>query len=126
MDEQGQPAPNQPQLSRNIVTLQPGQSVMVTMLLDLNNFATGSQYETEIVLRENKFNQNICFKLCVEGFCHVPEAKPWDEDIAYKQFRGWQSHFTCNTKPTRVTVPQEVTALPDKQETSGIMASPIN
>lgn len=125
LDEQGQLAPKQPVLSTNGVTLQPGQSILVTMTLDLDNFATGSQYETEIVIREDKFNQNICFKLCVESYCNVPVARPWDENIAYKQFRGWQSHFTCTTKPSRDTAANTASTTHDTATSSGIGAATI-
>ncbi len=95
LDQSGNPAPYQPQLSHASVQLQPGQSVMITMLIDLAQYNVGSRYETEIVIRENKFNQNICFRLCVTGYCDVPTAKPWDECSVYRTWNGWQRHYMC-------------------------------
>lgn len=95
MDESGNTAPQQPVLSKTSVTLAPNQVELVFMTIDLISFKTGQTYNMEIVLREEKFNQNICFSLFMGDSRDVPVAKPWDEHIVYPKFLDWQTHFTC-------------------------------
>ena len=96
VDENGNTAPAQPQLNKNSVTLNPGQSTLVVMTIDLANFPEGHSYQTDIVLREKDINQNICFSLQVIPFFDVPEAQPRDERKYTSHFQGWQSHYYCD------------------------------
>jgi hypothetical protein len=73
------------------------------MTVDLQNYSTGTTYQTDIVIREKKYNQNICFTLCVTGTCDVPTAYPWDEDEAAKRkWLGWKRHFMCPPKDSTI------------------------
>jgi len=96
VDENGNAAPSQPQLNKTSVTLNPGQSELVIMTVDLANFSQGHSFQTDIVLREKDINQNICFSLQVIPFFDIPEAQPKDEKKYTSHFQGWQSHFYCD------------------------------
>ena len=100
-EDNGDPAPHQPVLNKEIVTLEPNQTILVEMTVDLKGFESGHLYSTEIVIRENKFNQNICFELCVEGFCDVAVVEPWDECSVYKRSYHWNHHCGCPPKKKR-------------------------
>lgn len=93
--DNGNAAPSQPLLNKTEVTLDPGGSEMVLMGIDLSNFSTGHTYSTEIVIREKDINQNICFRLYVDGYSNVPVAEPLDENKYRVHWQGWQSHFYC-------------------------------
>lgn len=95
VDENGNTGPGQPQLNKSSITLEPGQSELVLMTIDLGNFTEGHSYETDIVLREKDINQNICFKLTIVPFFDIPEAKPKDEKVYTTHFQDWKSHFYC-------------------------------
>lgn len=97
---QGQTAPMQPWLDRTELQLEPGQSGTVRMTVDLQEgFQVGECYSAEIVIRESKFNQNICFRLCVEN-CHPDvEVRPLDERKYFMRWQPWQDHFYCEIKP---------------------------
>ena len=103
VDDQGQIAPSQPLLDTRLIELQPGQSRMITMIVELTNFKAGQNYQTDIVVREDKFNQNICFALCISDSCNTPTAYPWDERIAYNKWLGWQRHFMCTPHDKEVS-----------------------
>lgn len=98
--DNGSLAPSQPVLNKTEVTLDPGGSEMVLMGIDLNNFSAGHTYNVEIVIREKDINQNICFKLFVDGYSNVPVAEPLDEDKYRVHWQGWQSHFYCEPVKT--------------------------
>jgi len=99
VDGQGQPAPQQPSLNVHHIILDPRQSRTILMTIDLQYYSAGATYQTEIVVRENKYNQNICFTLCVKGTCDVPTAYPWDEEEKSKRkWLGWKRHFMCPPK----------------------------
>ncbi len=91
----GSMAPSQPQLNKNEVTLNPGEEQIVLMAIDLGNFNSGDVYNTEIVVREKEINQNICFKLLVDGFNNVPVATPQDEKTYKLRWQSWKNHFYC-------------------------------
>ena len=94
----GSMAPSQPTLNKNQVTLDAGQSEMVLMGIDLDKFPNGNTYNAEIVIREKDFNQNICFKLIVDGNSNVPVAEPLDEKKYLLRWQSWRSHFYCEPK----------------------------
>jgi len=104
-EDNGNSAPSQPVLNKHSVTLDPGQSELVIMVIDLLNFETGHQYKTNIVVREDKINQNILFNLNVLPYINISQAEPWDENRIRSNFSGWQSHFYCDsTKQNRNTI----------------------
>jgi len=92
----GSSAPSQPVLDKYEVTLDPGQSELVSMSIDLGNFANGNSYQTEIVIREKDINQNICFTLVV-GTADAPVAQPLDEKKYTLRWQDWRSHFYCES-----------------------------
>ncbi len=91
----GSVAPAQPELNKNMVSLQPGQSELVLMAIDLDKFQPGTSYNTEVVLREKEINQNICFSLNVDAYNNVPLVEPVDEKKYSLRWQSWQSHFYC-------------------------------
>ena len=97
----GTKAPSQPILNKNNVTLAAGESELVSMGIDLNNFSIGT-YNAEIVLREKDINQNICFKLVVSDNTNAPVAEPLDEKKYRLHWQSWRSHFYCET-PLKVS-----------------------
>lgn len=100
LDQDGNPAPVQPNLNKQEVDLQPGQSVNVLMYINLmQGVSAGDCYHTDIVIREKEVNQNICFTLKVLPFCDVPVAAPIDEKHYFNHWQSWQSHFYCEKKP---------------------------
>ena len=92
----GAAAPSQPVLNKSEVTLDPGQSQLVSMAVDLGNFQNGNTYQAEIVIREKDINQNICFKLVV-GNSGAPVAQPLDEKKYALHWQSWRSHFYCES-----------------------------
>lgn len=100
-DEDGNMAPSQPELNKDSVTLPPGRSERVRMAVDLESFKSGSVYSTEIVLREKEINQNICFKLVVEGHSDLKEVTPYDEKKYKLKWQDWRSHFYCEPSKER-------------------------
>ena len=105
-DNDGNLLPNQPTLNKTTLNIQPGQSILVEMKIDLTNgYTAGNSYSTEIVVREKDVNQNICFTLNVTANNFIPEAYPLDEQKYFTHFQDWRSHYYCDTRPTinRVT-----------------------
>jgi hypothetical protein len=100
-NEDGQMAPSQPQLNKQSVTLEPGRSERVLMMIDLEKFTNGSVYTTEIVLREKDINQNICFTLKVDD-CNATVAAPQDEKKYNLRWQSWQSHYYCEPPKNRL------------------------
>lgn len=100
LDRDGNPAPSDPALNKNSITLDPGRSERILMTIDLVHFTSGSTYETEIVLREREINQNICFTLNVMDH-PATEAIPYDENQFKRRWQSWQSHFYCEPQPNR-------------------------
>lgn len=94
-----QPAPSQPQLNKNYVTLQPNQTEEVLMTIDLMQFNTGSTYTAEIVVREKEINQNICFTLIVANSKNIVTATPKDEKSYRLRWQSWKDHYYCE-RPT--------------------------
>lgn len=92
----GSSAPSQPVLDKYDVTLDPGQSQLVSMSIDLGNFSNGNTYQMEIVIREKDINQNICFTLVV-GTADAPVAQPLDEKKYTLRWQDWRSHFYCES-----------------------------
>jgi hypothetical protein len=90
----GSTAPAQPVLNQREISLDPGESKLVSMSLDLGQFPNGSTYQAEIVLREKDINQNICFTLVV-GDGGAPVAQPVDEKRYRMHWQSWRSHFYC-------------------------------
>jgi hypothetical protein len=113
VDTDGKPAPAQPTLNKHSITLQPGRSERVLMHLDLDKFENGHSYSTEIVLRENEINQNICFTLKVNDDCQLVTAEPQDEKKSKLRWQSWQSHYYCEPKKDR----KDITVVP---------AAPVN
>jgi len=100
-DNDGNLLPNQPTLNKTSVNLQPGQSILVEMKIDLTNgYTAGSSYSTEIVIREKDVNQNICFTLNVTANSFIPEAHPLNEQSYFTHFQDWKSHYYCDQRPT--------------------------
>lgn len=100
--DDGQMAPAQPLLDKQSVTLDPGRSEKVLMTIDLEKFNNGSVYTTEIVVRENEINQNICFILSLDGDCNTVVAEPQDEKKYRLRWQNWQSHYYCEPQKDRV------------------------
>lgn len=101
-NEEGQMAPSQPQLNKSSLTIEPGRSERVVMMIDLEKFSNGAVYSTEIVLREREINQNICFTLSVDGACLETEVAPYDEKKYRQRWQGWQSHYYCEPPKNRL------------------------
>lgn len=95
LDQDGNPAPAQPVLNKQTVTLDPGRTERVLMMVDLAQFKLGSTYTAEIVLREKNINQNICFTLEVKDDNPVVTAEPRDEQKIQMHWQSWQSHYYC-------------------------------
>jgi hypothetical protein len=105
LDPDGHPAPVQPTLDKTSVTVQPGHAVVVRLFLDLKEgFKTGTCYQTEIVLREKQVNQNICLRICVDDYQHIPEVTLKEEAEYYNHFQSWESHYYCEKKPRRTNI----------------------
>lgn len=100
-DEDGNMAPSQPSLNKKSITLQPGRRERVLMTVDLASFKSGTAYSTEIVLREKEINQNICFRLIVEGSSNAVEVSPYDEKKYKLKWQDWRSHYYCEPKSER-------------------------
>ncbi len=100
-DEDGNMAPSQPELNKKSVTLPPGSRERVLMTIDLASFKSGSAYSTEIVLREKEINQNICFRLVVEGSSDAVEVSPHDEKKYKLKWQDWRSHYYCEPESER-------------------------
>ncbi len=100
-DSDGNILPNQPTLNKTTINVQPGQSILIEMKIDLTNgYDAGSSYSTEIVVREKDVNQNICFTLNIISNSFIPEATPLDEQKYFTHFQDWKSHYYCDTRPT--------------------------
>lgn len=92
-DDDGKLAPSQPILNKASVTIESGRNERVLMSIDLESFLN-TTYTTEIVLRENDINQNICFNLYVNT-SHQKTITPNDEKKLKLKWLNWQSHFYC-------------------------------
>ncbi len=100
VNRQGQPAPSQPWLDRAELHLEPGQIATVTMTVNLmQGFQAGDCYQAEIVIREDKVNQNVCFDLCVDACKPAVEVRPLDEKRYLMRWQNWQDHFYCEQMP---------------------------
>ena len=99
-DNDGNLLPNQPILNKTNLNLQPGQSMLVEMRIDLTTGYVADSYSTEIVIREKDVNQNICFTLHLTSNTFVPEAHPLNEQSYFIHFQDWKSHYYCDTRPT--------------------------
>lgn len=100
-DDNGNTFNNQPVVDKTSLTLQPGQSILVKMTLNLSDeYVTGSNYSTEFVIREKDVNQNICFTLNINSNCMIPEANPLNEQDYFSHFQDWKSHYYCDSRPT--------------------------
>lgn len=93
-NETGAAAPSQPVLNKSFVTLDPGRSEQVLVMVDLANFNNGSTYTTEIVLREKEINQNICFTLVVTDATSVV-VTPESEQQYLLRWQSWKDHYYC-------------------------------
>jgi hypothetical protein len=94
-DADGTMAPEQPVLNKQSVTLEPGRSERVVMMIDLAKFTNGKTYSTEIVLREKDINQNICFTLVVDDSADIVVVSPQNEKKYNLHWQGWETHFYC-------------------------------
>ncbi len=104
VNRQGQTAPVQPWLDRTELHLEPGQTATVSLTVSLiEGFQAGDCYEAEIVIRENKINQNVCFQLCVTACQPVAEVHPLDEKRYLMRWQSWQDHFYCEQVPDRLS-----------------------
>lgn len=104
VDQNGNQAPSQPSLNVDAVHLEPGQSITVLMTVNLmQGFVAGNDYSTDIVVREQEVNQNICFKLRVKPCTDGVEVFPLDEREYFMHWQSWQDHFYCEQKPNRPT-----------------------
>ena len=100
VDQNGATAPVQPSLNVDAVHLEPGQSITMLMTVNLmQGFNTGSIYSTDIVIREEAINQNICFQLQVKPCGKGVEVCPLDEREYLLRWQSWQEHFYCEQKP---------------------------
>lgn len=94
----GDLAPTQPVLNKNLVTLPPNASERVLLGVNLAQFTNGT-YQAEIVIRENLYNQNILLTLDVEDY-DAPIFSPYSEKKYQLKWQSWKSHFYCE-KPIR-------------------------
>lgn len=100
VNRQGQPAPVQPWLDRAELHLEPGQIATLTLTVNLTDgFQPGDCYQADIVIRENKVNQNVCFELCVEACKPAVEVHPLDEKRYLMRWQHWQDHYYCEQAP---------------------------
>jgi len=100
-DDDGNLLANQPTLNKSELNLQPGQSILVEMKIDVTSgYVAGNTYSTEIVIREKEINQNICFTLNITANTFIPEAHPLNEQTYLTHFQDWRSHYYCDTRPT--------------------------
>ena len=97
-DQDGKAAPTQPLLNKQSVTVEPGRSERVVMMIDLSKFDNGSTYTTEIVLREKDINQNICFELKIDNDQNLVTASPQNEKQHKLRWQSWQNHYYCEPK----------------------------
>ena len=98
-DQDGKLAPSQPHLNKHAVTLDAGRAERVLMLVDLEKFEqNGATYNAEIVIREKRINQNICFTLKIDNDYNVITAAPQDEQKFDMHWQSWQSHYYCEPK----------------------------
>jgi hypothetical protein len=104
-NENGEMAPSQPVLNKHSVTLAPGNRERVVMTVDLASFQKGDVYSAEIVLREKDINQNVCFRLVVEGDSDLEEVSPHDEKKYKLKWQDWRSHYYC--EPPEKRTPDE-------------------
>jgi hypothetical protein len=104
-DEYGKSAPSQPTLDRTSLQLAPREAGLVEMRLDLTSgYKMGQTFQTDIVVREEKYNQNICFTLHLEPFANVPIAEPIEEERLDVHFVSWDKHFYCDPHERRAKV----------------------
>ena len=110
LDPEGNPTPVQPSLDKTTISVQPGHSVIVRLMLDLKEgFKTGTCYQTEVVIREKQVNQNICVRICVDDYRDVPEVTLREEAEYFNHFQSWEGHFYCENKPRRANITNVVT-----------------
>ena len=89
----------QPTLNKLVLEVQPGMSVLAEMKVVINDqFKPGSLYETDIVIRESRHNQNICFRLYINPEADIPEAAPYDESDIDTHFHRWYYHYYCQNE----------------------------
>ncbi|NOQ73880.1 MAG: hypothetical protein GQ574_17870 [Crocinitomix sp.] len=122
-DMDGNLAPSQPVLNKTTVTLAPGRKERVLMVIDLSGYSNGTEYATEIVLREKEFNQNICFRLRVNYYDEIT-AVPFSEKKFKIKWQNWQSHFYCEPKKGDRVITEKETAdeaVPDKEAREAVM-----
>ncbi|MCG2420348.1 hypothetical protein K8089_15085 [Aequorivita sp. F47161] len=100
-DADGNLAPTQPALNKNSVSLEPGRSERVLMMLDLSNYSNGTTYEAEIVIREKEINQNVCFTLNVNDHNQI-NVTPYNENKYKLKWQSWQSHFYCEPQTHKI------------------------
>lgn len=102
VDEQGKPTPAQPSLDTSQISLEPGQAITVKMTLNLQEgFNRGETYSANIVIREDKVNQNVCFTLKMVSLNSTIEVRPLDEKHYLMRWSSWQDHFYCEQQPGR-------------------------
>ncbi len=112
-DEHGNAAPSQPTVDKTNLQLEPHESTLVEMRLDLSQgYKAGQNFSTDVVVRENKYNQNICFTLHVEPYVNVPTAEPIDEARLDVHFVSWDKHFFCEPRRGR----GDVSIRPDRPQ----------
>ena len=97
-DIDGNMAPNQPKLNKNLVVLAPNGQERILIGLQLTNFQKGT-YEAEIVVRENEYNQNILLTVEVADVA-APVFTPLDEKKYQLKWQSWKTHFYCEPKKT--------------------------
>jgi hypothetical protein len=104
VDQDGTPICH-PSLDKLELTVQPEMSAVAEMKVVINDrFTPGSLYETDIVIREKRHNQNICFRLFVDAEKDIPEASPYDEKDIDTHFHRWYHHYYCENKSQIYTI----------------------
>lgn len=94
-DLDGNLAPEQPVLKKRKVILAPNQSERIFMEINLAEF-NDTNYQAEIVIRENEYNQNILFTLSVQDY-DAAVFSPIDEAKYKRKWQSWKSHFYCDS-----------------------------
>lgn len=98
-DNDGNLAPIQPKLNKNTVVLPPNGQERILIGLQLANFSKGT-YETEVVVREKDYNQNILLTVDVQDVS-ASVFTPLDEKKYNLKWQSWKTHFYCERPRTQ-------------------------
>lgn len=95
-DQDGRPAPQQPLLNKNTVTLQPNGKQRILIAVNLADFKNGI-YQVEVVIRELEYNQNVLLTIEIGDYA-ATEISPLNEKDFKQKWQSWKTHFYCEPK----------------------------